>query len=219
MLTINDIRNPKRTSGFNHVTLLDDPAANRPKPYRARVHGRRVPGRRGGGVAIWRGPRRATAAEAAQDYCDYINGSTAQPTPALKSAGHKGPSQRVERTERERKLRKELRTIEAERNKDRKGFVYLVGEEGSLYAVKIGHSYDPETRPNGLQTGNPRRLVVLASMEGTLEDEAALHQRYIEDNVLQEWFRPSEELLSEFGLSWENLVKACSYGIVREEAA
>lgn len=212
-LTIEDIRNPKNRSGFNHVQTTGVPGPNG-----------------GGGQSKWRavahlvnprwhGSRRATPEEAAQDYCDYMNGRNVKPTASLKSAGHKGPSRSTERTAEEKKLRKRLREIEADRNQDRNGYVYLIGEEGSLHAVKVGFSYDPETRPNGLQTGNPRRLIVLASMEGSLDDESALHQKFIKDNILQEWFYPTSALLSEFGVDWKEYVRACSPGIVREEAA
>jgi hypothetical protein len=36
--------------------------------------------------------------------------------------------------------------------------------------------------------------------EGTKVDEARIQQKYIDQNVLQEWFRPSKELLLEFDL-------------------
>lgn len=209
MLSVEDLRNPGRKSGFDGVRFASSPASPSPKPYQANK--RVAPGKNG--IATL-GPRRATAEEAAQDYCDYINGTRAAHTAPLKTAGHKGPNRPVQSDE-ERQLRRRLRELEAARNKHRKGYVYLVGEQGSCYAVKIGHSYDPETRPNGLQTGNPRRLVVLGSTEGTLEDEAALHQRYIEDNVLQEWFRPSEALLAEFGVTWSHYIKTCGAGVVR----
>jgi hypothetical protein len=74
VVTIEDIRNPSRQSGFEHVGNAT--TKGRTTRYRAQV----------GGTAAnaWRGPSRKTAEEAAQDYCDYVNGQ-AQAPPATQS--------------------------------------------------------------------------------------------------------------------------------------
>lgn len=204
-MTIEDIRKPQNISGYAQVTRADSLSDRklRSNPFLAYA-GR---GRKGD----WKGPRRATAEEAAQDYCDYINGSATPATPALKSAGHKRSTIRQPLSEGIQKLRQQLRdAVEAERQ-GRQGYLYLIGEcfDGILpktghlirnQAVKIGYSDAPDARIAMLQTGNPRLLALLDTIEGTQEDERALHAKYIDDNVLQEWFRPTRELLSEFGL-------------------
>jgi hypothetical protein len=144
------------------------------------------------------------------------NGTSAAqpPQPALRSAGHKrGQVTRKTTNKQIKKLRKRLRELEAAERIGSRGFVYLVAEEfptaypnrdGKPYiwqeAVKIGWAVDPYERIKGLQTGNPRKLVLLAMKPGTLDDERALHAKHINVNVLQEWFRPTMAVLSEFGL-------------------
>lgn len=80
------------------------------------------------------------------------------------------------------------------------GYVYCIGEENRSVAVKVGFSDDATLRIGALQTGNPRKLVILGVIQGTRADERELHARYQNDNVLNEWFRPSEALLSEFNI-------------------
>lgn len=147
-----------------------------------------------------------------------------QATPAaravLKSAGHertKPKRPRVPMSEREKRARQIVREETEKRRKKQgsRGYIYLIGEQAPRnqpqltamfahaivnYAVKIGWSADEEDRIKGLQTSNPRPLVVLATREGTEDEEHALHAKYVKDNVLQEWFRPTREVLSEFGL-------------------
>ena len=71
--------------------------------------------------------------------------------------------------------------------------------------MKVGYSTNPEARVVELQTGNWRPLRLLAKIEGTETDEKALHVEFIEDNLVGEWFKPSEALLSRFGLSIRDL--------------
>lgn len=211
MLTPNDLRDPTRQSGFRFVN--GSPASK--GGFYARVQQSRSDGRPGSDAA-WIGPRRTTALEATQDYCDYVNGrQQAPPQPVLRSAGHKrAVSVKLTGDTTDARialLRAELRTLEAERKMKRgsRGFIYLVAEEafesrsGETYilrdAVKIGWSESPDARIATLQTGNPRKLILLGTKPGTVDDEKALHAKYIGQNVLQEWFRPTQELLSEFG--------------------
>lgn len=146
---------------------------------------------------MWTGPARVTALEAAQDYCDYINSGAVQPPRRLRGAGHTRPKRprRDPHAARKRALRAEIRRLEREAAADAQGYVYLVSD-GDAY--KVGYSTDPHGRLASLQTGNPRRLRLLFYVPGTPEDEAALHAKYIGDNLLQEWFCPTPELRSEF---------------------
>lgn len=77
MLTPSDIVNPKRKSGYDHVEYNEYAASTGRKPFRA-VHRLSSSPRH----QFWHGLRRATGLEAAQDYCDYMNG---QLTPSLPS--------------------------------------------------------------------------------------------------------------------------------------
>jgi hypothetical protein len=72
VLTPNDIKNSARKSGYNHVGTAASGTA-----WQANVYG----GKKSSAGHAWWGPIRKDPAEAAQDYCDYIN-SNGLPTPA-----------------------------------------------------------------------------------------------------------------------------------------
>ena len=93
-----------------------------------------------------------------------------------------------------------LRDARAQRRHLAQGYVYLISD-GT--AVKVGYSTKPEARVNELQTGNPRDLILLAKKEGDESVEAMLHTRFIDDNLILEWFRPSTPLLQWFGVRWD----------------
>lgn len=209
-LIIEDIRNPQRQSGFDYVKFTL-PQHNTTKPYNART--RRVP-RIGVDAAKtktesdrWWGPRRATAEEAAQDYCDYVNGNRISAPTSLATVDKTARPNGTKRvlSERERRLRSELRA-ELRRNPPQRlhePVCYLVGVKNDRTAVKIGYAdYNVYSRLDSLQTGNPRELRLLGTLPGGIETEKRLHAKYIHHNVLQEWFRPSSALLGEFGLTW-----------------
>lgn len=202
LITIDDIRNPIRISGFDHVGR-NDGGGSVQKPFQADVYGgsRDKAGRR------WKGPRRATAEEAAQDYCDFINGNPRLSiVPSLKSAGHKGKRDQIARDPEIEAALGVLRDARGERN-GKQGYVYLIGAERAKhhpilqYAVKVGFSTNPEARVAELQTGNPMKLCLYAKVPGTRADEQALHEKYAHANILQEWFRPTVALLSEFSIT------------------
>ena len=60
--------------------------------------------------------------------------------------------------------------------------------------VKIGRSYDVQARIIGLQTGSPRKLKVMAVMEGHSQTEIGLHQMFEKHRAQGEWFRLTQEL-------------------------
>lgn len=217
--TLADIRNPKRASGFDHVNSARG--------------GRNCAGGRGdnrdrwrascgwnGSDAKWRGPTHNTPEAAAQDYCNYVNGNKVTPAVLLKSAGHvtKRPKRSLSaRLARARDLEAEAREIRAkEAAKDPSGYVYLVGEShcstGDVLIsgrrhetfVKVGESGEhPKFRLNGLQTGNPRKLVLLGCyrVKDRKAEESRLHAKHASQNTgYGEWFHPTTALLSEFGL-------------------
>lgn len=191
MITLEDIRNPSVLSGFSHVRYCVEGGKVRPKPYIATDWPNN-----------YRGPRRATAERAAQDYCDYMNGRQASPAPQLKTAGHAKPVSQLPSSPEAQEARRILREEAAARREGRQGHVYLVAEKGFESKVKIGHTYlePPEARLNGLQTGNPRKLVMLATRPGTEADEDTLHARFIQHNILGEWFWNHTDILKEFDL-------------------
>jgi hypothetical protein len=161
---------------------------------------------------LWRGTTRKTALEAAQDYCAYVNGNKVlAPTP-LKSAGHEVKRDSLPSDPEVEHALGVLRDAKAQQE-GKQGYVYLIIEEhpgGALKFAKVGYSTNPRARVAELQTGNPRPLSLHLMKEGTIEDEAAIHQRHIRQNVLQEWFRITPELL----LEWD-----IEHYVEKEEAA
>lgn len=199
VLTPNDIRNPSRQSGFNNVKVSGKGV---PKPFQANKGswgGNADPAQR------WLGPRRATALESAQDYCDLINDDSKwqRHVATLKSAKH--PRRKPEPADPDvRAALGVLRDWRGQRD-GQPGFVYLIGVEGDTGGVKIGYSTKPVARPGELQTGNRRVLVLLACKQGTPDDESALHAKYLGQNLLGEWFKPTEALMREFELTMADL--------------
>lgn len=206
MLTPADIRNPKRKSGYNYVTF--NPGSSRKGPYYAKHNtgGTSDPTR-----PSWHGPRRASALEAAQDYCDYVNG-LGVPTPtANKSAGHKRPKGPKRRVPSDIQAAKGMvRDWEAQQRRNVQGYVYCI-TDGT--AVKIGYSVAPEKRVPELQTGNPRVLTLLGFLKGTEADERRLHRKHRAENILQEWFRPTPAVLSEFNITPAAMRRALQKGV------
>lgn len=201
MLTIEDLRDSSRNSGFRHVLVSH---AARPKPYQAVVGtGKHYVGEQ---TNRKYGPVRLTAEEAAQDACDLLNGRAVTPAPQVKRAGHSGGRTKAAVPQEVQEAQEIIRRWRAVQRRDTQGYVYCIAEAEGLHPrVKIGYSDDPAARVPELQTGNPNKLFLLSYFKGTEADEKALHQKYIEDNVLAEWFRPSDALLSEFGFDMYDL--------------
>ncbi len=61
--------------------------------------------------------------------------------------------------------------------------------------IKIGFSNDIEKRFNSLRTQSPARLKLLKHMEGGVELEAKLHNKFKKYRHHGEWFEPSKEIL------------------------
>ncbi|MHC2016282.1 GIY-YIG nuclease family protein [Methylobacterium sp. CM6247] len=84
-------------------------------------------------------------------------------------------------------------------------FLYVIGsrEDGPH---KVGLSVDPGRRLKGLQTGNPRRLVVKRAAPSPTNDASAVeryaHYLLRESAILGEWFNVTEEA------AWVALVAA-----------
>lgn len=56
-------------------------------------------------------------------------------------------------------------------------------------AIKIGYSKNPKKRLIGLQTATPQELVLLGTMQGGLEHEAAFHKQFAGHALQGEWFQ------------------------------
>lgn len=214
MITLKDLKTDKTKSGYRNVVKSNAKTANGHgggKPYQAyeAKKGKPEPGT---GAWAWNGPRRDTAEEAAQDFCDHMNGlGVALPSP-LKTAGHEAKRDSLPSDPEVEHALGVLRDAKAQQE-GKQGYVYLIIEEhpgGALKYAKVGYSTNPRARVAELQTGNPRPLSLHYMKEGTREDEAAIHQRHIRSNVLQEWFAITPELLFE----WDN-----EHYVEREEAA
>ena len=77
-MTIEDLRNPKRVSGFDRVDKTPD---GRARPYRARV---------GPGGTTWWGTYRDTAEEAAEDYLRWFEGQPSNPATPIRFHVNRG---------------------------------------------------------------------------------------------------------------------------------
>ena len=71
------------------------------------------------------------------------------------------------------------------------GLIYFVGY-GQF--VKIGFATDLALRLTALQVSTPHPLKVYLKIEGTLEDEKALHRQFAAYRIRGEWFRRSSEI-------------------------
>lgn len=77
---------------------------------------------------------------------------------------------------------------------DRMGNVYFVQSSGPAAPIKIGWSQDVERRIAELQTANAHKLVLLGTVAGTMEREAALHAQFAYLRMEAEWFRNAPEI-------------------------
>lgn len=198
-LTPDDLLLPGSSSGYSQVT---------------HDHGRRVNGHGGSrsayqafrpvelrkGVGKF-GPRRATAREAAQDYCDFVNGNPAAAPATLTTAGHEYTIDETDKDPEYQAALGVLRDRKAQRS-GRQGYVYLIiespGGVDDLSAGKVGYSTNPRKRVAELQTGNKRALKLYLMKPGTEADERSIHRRHIKHNEMQEWFKLTLSLLNEW---------------------
>jgi hypothetical protein len=70
--------------------------------------------------------------------------------------------------------------------------VYFIQSEETLN-IKIGESVDPQARMADLRTANSGTLRLLGSTDRYLEEH--LHEKFAEDRLHGEWFRPSADLI------------------------
>lgn len=92
-------------------------------------------------------------------------------------------------------------------------FLYAIGAKTGN--IKIGWSSLPYMRLTALQTGNPRKLEILAEMYGTFHQEQEIHRFMIAYARGGEWFKRSAEIKSlvEKMKTWPN------FGVMMEQLA
>jgi hypothetical protein len=74
--------------------------------------------------------------------------------------------------------------------------IYFIQDDVTKF-IKIGFTEGSvSSRIDALQTGNPNKLIALATYPGTKTEEKKLHERFKSDRALREWFRPSAALLA-----------------------
>lgn len=71
---------------------------------------------------------------------------------------------------------------------------FIQGETNPL--IKIGIASDLNSRLSGIQTGNPDRLKVLATIPGGKEEEKIIHNKFSHLRIRGEWYKPEPDLLS-----------------------
>ena len=62
--------------------------------------------------------------------------------------------------------------------------------------IKIGFAVNIQARIDTLQLGNPEKLKLLKTVEGSVSGEKEIHRRFSKDKIRGEWFNPTDELLS-----------------------
>jgi hypothetical protein len=77
----------------------------------------------------------------------------------------------------------------------RPGKVYFIRATGSG-RIKIGYSQNPWARLDKLRTGSSEPLELVCTLNGTVQDEHRLHERFKALKVNREWFNPGSDLLS-----------------------
>ena len=70
---------------------------------------------------------------------------------------------------------------------------YFIADDASN-AVKIGQSFDIESRQRQLQTGNGNRLRLVLALPASSWSETALHARFVPSRIQGEWFLFSDEI-------------------------
>lgn len=75
------------------------------------------------------------------------------------------------------------------------GNVYFISCDRPLFPIKIGFAIDVRVRLRALQGAMPWPLQLLFSMQGDLDKERELHQKFARLRMEGEWFARGHELL------------------------
>lgn len=69
--------------------------------------------------------------------------------------------------------------------------IYFI-QAGKNGAIKIGYTEsDISGRVASLQTASPEELHLLGSMEGDIQKESELHEKFADNHIRGEWFKPT----------------------------
>lgn len=79
------------------------------------------------------------------------------------------------------------------------GYVYLI-EAADVSRLKIGFAKRVQERLDGLKTGSPVELKLIASIVGTPDTERAMHKTFAQYRVHLEWFRDHPDIRAAFGI-------------------
>lgn len=89
--------------------------------------------------------------------------------------------------------------------KIKKSYIYTIGYSVELRTtheafrpVKVGVAADPKSRVRQLQSGNPYRLFILGTFEGTQADEKWIHSKLEPYRMEGEWFDLPSDNPAEF---------------------
>ena len=75
--------------------------------------------------------------------------------------------------------------------------IYLIVNREEKFC-KIGYSIEPKSRLAQLQTGNPYPLELLSVIEGEIQLEKEIHERFKECRLQGEWFVLTQDILDYF---------------------
>lgn len=79
--------------------------------------------------------------------------------------------------------------IYAKRLSSCRGHIYFIATESEPQLVKIGHTARcPLGRMRALQTGCPHKLRLALIIDGSVQDERNLHQKFANRRYRAEWF-------------------------------
>lgn len=71
--------------------------------------------------------------------------------------------------------------------------IYFIQDEATK-SIKIGISFNVQTRLEQIQNMCPSKLILLKCIKGGIDKEKELHERFSEHRLHGEWFRENEEL-------------------------
>lgn len=72
--------------------------------------------------------------------------------------------------------------------------IYFIQTEDG--PIKIGYTTSVKKRMNTLQTSSPKKLTLLAEMQGSRTFEREIHNKFHHIKMTGEWFRPEQELMN-----------------------
>lgn len=72
--------------------------------------------------------------------------------------------------------------------------IYFI-QQGHTGPIKIGFSKNPGARIRELQTSHHAQLRMLGEIDGSLNDERRLHEKFANHRIRREWFAPTQDLM------------------------